>query len=87
MWKNRVYKEASRISIAFSDYFLVYGQNLGKFGQKFVSVQLLRNDQVEFDNYFRDYRRYIVVVQHASYLHVNSLICIIMAITVFHVFC
>jgi hypothetical protein len=61
---------------------IVLGQNLGKFGQIIVSVQLLRNDQTEFDNSFRDYRRYIVVVQHASYLHVNWLICIIMAIIV-----
>jgi hypothetical protein len=37
----------------------ILGQNLGKFGQ------LLRNDQAEFHNSFK------VVVQQASYLHVN----------------
>jgi hypothetical protein len=28
MWKNRVFEEPSRISIAFSDYFLVYSKNV-----------------------------------------------------------
>jgi hypothetical protein len=28
MWKNRVLKKPSRISIAFSDYFLVYSKNV-----------------------------------------------------------
>jgi hypothetical protein len=61
---------------------IVLGQNLGKFRQQFVSVQLICNDLAEFDNSLRDYRRSIVVVQHSSYLHVNYLICIIMEIIV-----
>jgi hypothetical protein len=28
MWKNRVFEEASRISIAFSDNFLIYSKNV-----------------------------------------------------------